>query len=56
MYESKLAEIKWHLMANNHEKIDKPITFLEEHAKKWLGPIHPLFTHLYRILAEYFTF
>lgn len=37
MYESKLAEIKWFLMANHHEKIEKSINFIEVHVRKWLG-------------------
>ncbi len=51
-----MAEIKWLLKQGKHENINKAIHFIEEHTKKWLGPIHPIVTKLNRILAEYFSY
>jgi tetratricopeptide (TPR) repeat protein len=55
LYESKLAQIKWYLKANKQDSINKPASFILEHAKRWLGDVHPLFVQLNRILAEYFS-
>lgn len=35
--------------------MSKPATFMGEHAKRWLGDIHPIFTQLNRLLAEYYS-
>jgi hypothetical protein len=55
LYESKFAQIKWYLKNNKSDKISKAASYIEEHARKWLGDTHPLFTQLNRMLAEYFS-
>lgn len=55
LYESKFAQIKWYLKSNKSDKIGKAANFIEEHARRWLGDFHPLFTQLNRMLAEYFS-
>jgi hypothetical protein len=51
IYESKLAEIKWHLKVRKEEGLDKIINFIEVNGRKWLGKNHPLFVQMNRILV-----
>lgn len=55
LYESKFAQIKWFLKSNKSDRITKAASFIEDHARRWLGDVHPLFTQLNRMLAEYFS-
>jgi hypothetical protein len=55
MYESKLAEIRWYLKAEKHENINKIANFIQDHVKRWFGDVHPLYTHLNRLLAEEYS-
>jgi tetratricopeptide (TPR) repeat protein len=43
------------LKSNKSDKINRAASYIEEHARKWLGDTHPLFTQLNRMLAEYFS-
>ena len=55
LYESKLAEMKWFLKTNRVEGINRVSAFIFEHARKWLGALHPLFAQLNRLLASYYS-
>lgn len=55
MYESKFAQIKWYLMYERLDCIDKPVNFLKSYLTKWLGPVHPIYAQLNHLLAEYFV-
>lgn len=55
VYESKLAEIKWHLKSNKLEGLPRLIKYVEDNVKKWLGQHHYILVQLYRTLAEFYS-
>jgi hypothetical protein len=42
------------LKENKLEILAKVVNYIEENGKKWLGPNHPIFVRLNRIIAEYY--
>ena len=55
VYESKLAEIKWHLKQNKLEGLPRLIKYVEDNVRKWLGQHHYILVQLYRTLAEFYS-
>ena len=47
--------MKWFLKGNRVEGLNRVSAFIFEHARKWLGALHPIFSQLHRLLTSYYA-